>query len=270
MPARNLKIYFIDVGQGDSCLIITPQNKKILIDGGEGNSEKYDKGKNVVFPYLLDRRINKIDYLVISHFDNDHVGGLIYIIENLKVDKILLGIQTEENYQLNKVLELSKEKNIEIVVLDSGDRIDIEKDVYINILWPDKEKIINENKLNNNSLVFKFIYKNFSILFTGDIESIAEKEILEKYKTNFEILKSNVLKVAHHGSKTSSNLEFLEKVKPQIALIGVGKDNNFGHPNINVLERLENMNTKIYRTDLSGEIEIKVTNLGFKIYPKIK
>lgn len=267
---KNLKVYFIDVGQGDSCLIITPQNKKILIDGGEGNSEKYDKGKNVVFPYLLDRRINKIDYLVISHFDNDHVGGLIYIIENLKVDKILLGIQTEENYQLNKVLELSKEKNIEIVILNSVDRIDIEKDVYIDILWPDKEKIINENKLNNNSLVFKFIYKNFSILFTGDIESIAEKEILEKYKTNFEILKSNVLKVAHHGSKTSSNLEFLEKVKPQIALIGVGKDNNFGHPNINVLERLENMNTKIYRTDLNGEIEIKVTNLGLKIYTKIK
>lgn len=267
---KDLKIYFIDVSQGDSCLIVTPENKKILIDGGEGNSEKYDQGKNVVFPYLLDRKINKLDYVIISHFDNDHVGGLIYVIENIKVNRILLGIQTEENFQLNKILELAKEKSIEIITLNTGERINIEKDTYIDILWPDKENIIDENKLNNNSLVFKFIYKDFSILFTGDIESIAEKEILEKYKNDLESLKANILKVAHHGSKTSSNLEFLETIKPQIALIGVGKNNNFGHPSINVLERFENMNIKIYRTDLNGEIEIKLGIFGLKIHTKLK
>lgn len=265
-----LKIYFIDVGQGDSCLIITPNNKRILIDGGEGNSEKYDMGKNVLFPYLLDRKINKIDYLIISHFDNDHVGGLIYIIENLKVDKILIGIQNEKNYQLDKILELAMKKNIETVILSSEMKIEIEKNTYIEVLWPDKEHLINENKLNNNSLVFKFIYKDFSILFTGDIEKIAEKEILEKYQNNLKILKSNILKVAHHGSKTSTDLKFLEKIKPQIALIGVGKNNDFGHPNTKVLEALQNMNVKIYRTDLNGEIEIKVKNSRLKIHTKFK
>lgn len=265
---QNLKIYFIDVGQGDSTLIITPKGKNILIDGGEGNSEKYDIGKKVLLPYLLDRGIIKIDYLIVSHMDSDHVGGLIYIIENLKIGKIFIGIQSESSYQLEELLKIAQNKNIEVVVLKSGMKIDIEKDIYINILWPDANNLINENKLNNNSLVFKFVYKNFSLLFTGDIEEIAEKEILKKYENNLKILSSNILKVAHHGSKTSSSLEFLEKIKPQIALIGVGKENNFGHPNKEILERLKNMNINIYRTDVSGEIEIKINKLKLKIHTK--
>ena len=114
--------------------------------------------------------------------------------------------------------------------------------------------------MNNNSLVFKFIYKDFSILFTGDIESIAEKEILEKYKNDLESLKANILKVAHHGSKTSSTQEFLELVSPKIALIGVGKNNNFGHPNQDVLKRLIDLGVKVYRTDENGEIIITINN----------
>ena len=107
------------------------------------------------------------------------------------------------------------------------------------ILWP-KEKQIQENILNNNSVVTKLKYKNFGVLFTGDIEEIAEKQILQEYKES-NILKSNILKVGHHGSKTSSIQEFLEAVNPNIALIGVGKNNTFGHPNSGVLERLENL-----------------------------
>lgn len=107
------------------------------------------------------------------------------------------------------------------------------------ILWP-KEEQIAENMLNNNSIVAKLSYENFSVLFTGDIEKIAEKQILKEYK-NTNVLKSNILKVAHHGSKTSTTKEFLDKVKPQIALIGVGKNNKFGHPNSEVIERLERM-----------------------------
>ena len=121
--------------------------------------------------------------------------------------------------------------------------------------------MIKENAINNNSIVAKLSYKAFSILLTGDIEKIAEEEILKEYK-NTNILKANILKVAHHGSKSSSTIEFLEKVSPQIALIGVGAKNTFGHPNEGVLNRLQNLNTKIYRTDQNGEITIKVMQWG--------
>lgn len=118
----------------------------------------------------------------------------------------------------------------------------MEKEIKLQILWPKIEQI-QENILNNNSIVAKLSYKNFSILLTGDVEEIAEKQILEEYK-NSNILKSSILKVGHHGSKTSSTQEFLEAVKPKIAFIGVGKNNTFGHPNDNVIERLENLRSK--------------------------
>ena len=117
----------------------------------------------------------------------------------------------------------------------------IEKDLYFDVLWPNNEDIIQENILNNNSLVCKLIYKDCSILFTGDIEQLAEKEILNEYKENLEILQSTILKVAHHGSNTSTTNEFLNKVNPSISLIGVGKNNKFGHPDNEVVDRLKNI-----------------------------
>ena len=121
--------------------------------------------------------------------------------------------------------------------------------------------MVQENPLNNNSLVCKLIYKNFSMLFTGDIEKESEEKIVQFYK-NTNKLNSNILKIAHHGSKTSSSPTFIEKVKPQIALIGVSKNNKFGHPNNGVIERLKSRNIKIYRTDKNGEIDIKVDKNG--------
>ena len=142
----------------------------------------------------------------------------------------------------------------------SGDEILLEKNLNIQILWPKTEQI-QENVLNNNSIVAKLKYNNFSMLLTGDIEEIAEKQILQEYE-DLHILRSTILKVGHHGSKTSSTVDFLEAVKPKIALIGVGENNTFGHPNSGVLERLEKIGAKIYRTDLYGEIEIKVNVKG--------
>ena len=131
----------------------------------------------------------------------------------------------------------------------------------IKILWP-KEEQITDNALNNNSIVAKLLYKNFSMLFTGDIEKIAEEQILDEYKNNLEELNSSILKVGHHGSKTSSTKEFIEIVKPKISLIGVGKNNKFGHPNDEVIERLKSIGSKIYRTDEMGEIMITINNKG--------
>lgn len=256
-----LKIYFVDVGQGDCSLIKTPKGKSILIDAGEGNSEKYDYGKNVVLPYLLDRKITKLDYIIISHFDSDHVGGIISIIKELKVENIIIGKQFEESENFGDFLELVKAKNIFVQVVEAGDKLKIENNLEFYILWPSSDNVIRENALNNNSLVCKLVYKDFSCIFTGDIEEIAEKAIYEKYKYS-NILNATILKIAHHGSKTSSTKEFLEKVKPNYALIGVGKNNNFGHPSNITIENLKRIKCTIFRTDENGEISIKVNNKG--------
>lgn len=226
-----LKIYFIDVGQGDSTLIVTPKNKKILIDGGEGKT-------NVLFQYLLDRRINKIDYIIISHFDSDHCNGLIEIIEKMRVENIVMSKQSKESEEYKKILEIIKQKNIKVSSVKAEDKIIIEKNLYTKILNP-AEKFEFQD-LNNNAIVAKLVYKNFSMLFTGDIEK-AEENLAKKYKNE---LKSTILKVAHHGSKTSTSEEFLKYVEPQIALIGVGENNKFEHPNQITIEKLKNIRSQ--------------------------
>lgn len=166
--------------------------------------------------------------------------GLLTVMEELKVKNVIIGkqFQVSENYQ--KLLKIIKEKKVRLHVVEAGQRINIENKVYFDILWPDSRNKITDNILNNNSIVCKLNYCNFSMLFTGDIEEMAEKAILHKYK-DINILKSTVMKVAHHGSKSSSIQEFLDEVRPKIALIGVGANNTFGHPNSEVLERLERL-----------------------------
>ena len=198
------------------------------------------------------------------------------VLEELKVKNVIISKQGEDSQNLQEFKKITNKKKIPTIivgsdVLDSTKKqsnsnikmkdtvkIQIEKDIYFNFLWPKNPKMINENVLNNNSIVCKLNYKGFSCLFTGDIEQIAEKEILEQYKNDLQILNSTVLKVAHHGSKTSSTEGFLEAVKPKISLIGVGLNNTFGHPNDNVLKRLESTGSKVYRTDKMGEVSITV------------
>ena len=248
-------------GQGDCTIIRTKYNKTVLIDSGEGNSDKYDYGKSVVLPYLLSHNISKIDYLIISHFDSDHAGGAFYILENLKIENIVIGFQAEKYENCVEFIKLAKEKKVNIIGLKTNDILEIDKETYFKVLFPDIEKTIVENKINNNSLVLKLMYKEFSMLFTGDIEELGEKAIL---KNDEKLLKSTVLKVAHHGSKTSSIEEFIAKVNPKIAVIGVGSKNNFGHPNQEVIDRLEKYKIQIFRTDKNGEISIYTD--GYKIF----
>ena len=251
----NLEVNFIDVGQGDSTLIRV-SNKTILIDGGGSSyGETFDVGEQTLFPYLLDRGINTIDYVIVSHFDSDHCQGLNFIMENMKVKNAIISDLGQESNEYNTFLSLAKKQNTNLVYVKMGDIIKI-GDCTIKILFPDNEPI-TDNEKNNNAIVFKFLWKNISILFTGDIEEKAENKILSLYSDNLGELKSTILKVAHHGSKTSTTKAFLEAVKPQIALIGVGEDNNFGHPNSGVIERLESIGCEIYRTDKYGEISIK-------------
>lgn len=219
-------------------MIKSPTGKNIIIDGG--NNQDYDYGENVVVPYLLDREITEIDFLMVTHFDSDHCGGLFAVLENLEVHKIIIGKQAEKYENCTEFLDLAKEKNVEVVVVQAGNIVEIDKYTNFQILWPNSKNMISDNGINNNSIVAKLVCKEFSMLFTGDIEKIAEEEIIEKYKKT-GILDVDILKVAHHGSKSSSIEEILELVMPEISVIGVGGDNKYGHPNSDVIQRLEQL-----------------------------
>ena len=238
------------MGQGDSTLIVTSSNKKILIDTGEEGA----------LDYLLDRKVFYLNYFIISHFDSDHCGDAENILNSIKVEKLLIAKQLETTPEFEEIIKSAKKHRVQIITCQMGDMITIDKNTKIEILWPDNENIItSENPSNNNALVAKMTYKNIAILFTGDIEELAEKEILKNQKQN---LQSTILKVAHHGSKTSTTQEFLSSVEPKIALIGVGKNNKFGHPNEETIEKLNLINTKIYRTDMMGEIILRINKKG--------
>ena len=189
-------------------------------------------------------------------------------MEELKVNNVVISRQGEDSENYQRFKEIVKDKKINVMVVGQGDKLKIEKDLYFDIIWPNNSKLITENVLNNNSIVCKLYYKNFSMLFTGDIEETSEKQILQVYRNNLSVLKSTILKVGHHGSKTSSTQDFVNAVNPKIALIGVGENNKFGHPNEGVLERLENLGIQIYRTDKNGEIMLNIDSKGRLKYKK--
>lgn len=176
---------------------------------------------------------------------------------NIKINQIIITRQYENSENYEKFLSIAKTKKINVKIIKEN-KITIEKGININVIWPDYESMIQNNSINNNSLVFKLAYYNFSMLFTGDIEEIAEKSILKKYTTNKEILKADIIKVAHHGSKTSSSKDFINIVSPKYAVIGVGQNNKFGHPSEGVIKELKKKKVQIYRTDKMGEIQIRV------------
>ena len=205
-------------------------------------------------------------------------------MNEIRIKNIIIGKQFEKSENYKKFVENVKNKKIRVNVVEAGNRINIEKNLYIDVLWPSSDNVISENSINNNSLVCKLNYKKFSVLFTGDIEKSAENAILTKYENyankgsienetfsvdSSKIMQSTILKVAHHGSKTSSITNFLEVVKPKYALIEVGKNNKFGHPADSTLQNLENIGTKVFRTDLCGEVMVQTNGEKIRIKSKI-
>lgn len=182
-------------------------------------------------------------------------------MENMKVKNVIISKQPESSKNLEKFIEILNEKNINLIYVKKGDKLQIEKNLYFNILWPDTSSFLTENALNNNAIVCKLCYKDFSMLFTGDIEKEAENILVQEYKSK-NVLKSTILKVPHHGSKSSSTIEFLKQVSPKVGIIGVGKNNLYGHPNLDVLTRLKDLGALVYRTDEDGEITVIINQKG--------
>jgi competence protein ComEC len=252
-PADNLKVNFINVGAGDCILIEAPNKINILIDGGGTPQGDFDVGSKIVIPYLRRKGINKINLLVLTHPHLDHLEGLLPVIKEFKVDMVLDSGLICDSSEYKEFISLIQKKGIPYHQAKAGDNFIFNNNLEIFLLNPLYDSAFyDQSDFNNASIVVKLFYKNADFLFTGDIEEAAEKKLLIWQN----ILQSDILKVGHHGSATSTNLEFLDKVDPSIAVITVGK-NHFGHPSQKIIERLEDKNIQIYRTDEDGTIIIR-------------
>lgn len=243
----NDEVSILDVGQGDSSLIRL-KNKNILIDTG-GNIN-YDISKNILIPYFKSVGIKKIDYLVLTHGDYDHMGSSINLIDNFNIENVILNIGTYNELEKD-LIKILKEKNIKYYKDIKELNIDSNKLYFLNTGIYDNE--------NDNSNVIYFKLNNYKFLFMGDASEKREIDIIRKY--NIENI--DFLKVGHHGSNTSSNIEFINTIKPKYSLISVGENNRYGHPKEDVLDILSK--SKIYRTDINGEIKINIKRNNFNI-----
>lgn len=253
------EVQIIDVGQGDSILIILPFNRgNYLIDTGGQitfpidkwaiKRKKFNTADDIIIPLLKSKGIHQLDKLILTHPDADHMGSAKELIDNFKVAEIIIGGWSEEQYRDMDLITVAKEKKMKMTVLKRGDQW-VEGGASFAVLSPFKQE---ENK-NDSSIVLFTELGGVSWLLTGDMGEEGERELLR----TFPQLQADILKVGHHGSKTSSSAPFLEQLQPKAALISVGKDNRYGHPHGDVIGNLEGNGIKVFRTDEDGSIIYK-------------
>ena len=243
----NNEVHFLDVGQGDS-ILIRIKSKNILIDTG-GNIN-FNISKNVLIPYFRSSGIKKIDYLILTHGDYDHMGEAINLVENFKVEKVIFNCGPYNDLE-NELIEVLDKKKIKYYSYIKELNVDNNKLHFLQTKEYDNE--------NENSNVIYTKLNGYRFMFMGDAGVEKEKDILEKYNVS----KIDVLKIGHHGSKTSSDKNFIDETNPKYSVISVGKNNRYGHPNKEVLNNLDN--SKIYRTDRDGSIMFKIKNNKLKL-----
>lgn len=246
LPQKYLEVDFLDVGQGDSVLIKTPQGQNILIDGGPDNSVIYQLGRTLSF---FDRQI---DLIILSHPQADHLTGLIEILKRFKVKKILITIAEIDTLEYLIWQNLIKEKDIEIINAQKISDIKLVDNLKLEILYPFSN--INLEKLediNDSSIILKLSFNDIDFLFTGDATYKIEEELI----VNNINLEAEILKISHHGAKNATSKEFLEKVKPVLGVISVG-ENKFGHPAFRTLKSLEKQKVLVLTTKEQGTVKI--------------
>jgi len=248
-----LEIYSLPVGQGDSQLVKLPGGAKLLIDGGPPNGELL-----AALSRILPANDRYIDLAMISHPQLDHFGGLAEVLRRYQIGLILTNGGKSGQAAYEEMERIAQEKNIRFISLAKGDKISY-LESRIDILWPDNLGFLANNP-NDNALVAALFSNNTASLFTGDIPAAIERKIAGFFKEPVDILK-----VAHHGSKNSSAADFLGKIRPKLALIGVGK-NSYGHPTPEVLERLAQIGSAVYRTDQDGIVKISIDGRKLEVF----
>lgn len=242
-----LKIAFLDVGQGDSILIQAPNGQTMLIDGGRAMS----LANEVIIPQLQAWGAKQVDVLIPTHPDADHIGGLVGVLENYPVKLAALTGQVHTTQIYERLLTDIRDKNIQALKVRTGTPIPFDPAVKIEVLGPDDEAVQDDDN-NNASIVIKLTYGSTSFLLTGDAEAPENKAILDH---GFDV-HSTVLKLGHHGSRTSTNEDWLRKVQPQLGIISAGLDNSFGHPHPEVIDALEKLGIQYIRTDEHGTVTV--------------
>ena len=244
-------IIMFDVGQGDSLLINLKNNHgSILIDTGGNINSNYNMALNIIIPYLQSVGIHKLNYLILTHGDYDHMGEAINLVKNFKVEKVIFNCGEYNNLESELIKVLDKKK---IKYYSCIKKLNIDK----NKLYFLQTKVY-DNENDNSNVIYTEI-NGYKFMFMGDASSTTEKEIMSKY----DLPDIDVLKVGHHGSKTSSSKDFINEINPKYSIISVGKNNRYGHPNKEVLDNLNN--SRIYRTDINGSISFKIKNNKLKI-----
>lgn len=271
-------VQFIDVGQGDCILITTPSGKNILVDGGgtvsfrkpseswRDRKDPFEVGAKTVVPLLKKRGIHSLDAVIMTHGDQDHVGGLQAVLEQFPVHSLLMNGSLTDSKTVTKLMSTAITKDIQIYSVSRGMKLKPDELTTFEILFPlsaneGTGEIPYIKEQNHESVVFRLQMDGVSFLFTGDMDEAAEQEIVAMEKGNQgggSAMLIDVMKVAHHGSKTSTSATWLNYWNPKMAVISVGATNSYGHPYPAVVERLSGKGTRILRTDLNGEVQMEV------------
>ncbi len=246
LPDNRFHIWFLNVGQGDSIFIKTPQNHQILVDGGPKN--KVMEELAAVMPFFD----KSIDLVVLTHPHADHIEGLIEVLNRYEVENVLFTGASYENSTYEEFLRLIRQKSIPFFIADKD--LDFKLgEVFVDVLYPLHQVAAQSfSNINNSSIAMRISYKDKAVVLTGDMEVEAEKELLKSGITN---LRANIFKAGHHGSKTASSSALLNAIQPEDVVIQVGKDNSFNHPHIEALQNFYLIEANIWRNDLDGRVE---------------
>jgi competence protein ComEC len=279
----------LDVGQGDAILIRTPDNRHFLIDGGgtlrfrkQGEEWKerrdpYEVGQKLLVPLLKQRGVHALDGVVLTHEDMDHYGGLQAVVEQIPVRSFWFNGTYKPSESLHKLFKTVLDKKIPLIKAGEGKRLTLDKWTKLTFIYPEpagEEKVTVAKRQNDDTVVFLLQMYGSRFLFTGDMEKEAEAIVLDRLETvetvPGKMTPIDVLKVAHHGSKTSTTPEWLNYWKPKYAVISVGESNPYGHPDDGVIQRLAERGIGIRRTDLDGEVRYRVTSSGLRVEWKLR
>jgi len=255
-----LLVAVLDVGQADSIFVRSPSGRTMLVDAG--NERKDVEG--VILPYLQRRGVSSLDYLVLTHPDQDHVGGMPALIDSLSVSTFVDPVHPDETNQAYlQTLQRVQRKGIKAVKARRGQtEIDLGADTPVQLLAPEDPLLNDDRSFNNaNSIVLRIRFGSVGVLLTGDIEETTEDRLLGHH----DDLHSQILKVPHHGSRYSSTPAFLDAVQPEVALVSAGEGNSYGHPHSQTLERFDQRGIELFRTDQQGTIEVVSDGQQYKI-----